>query len=57
MRTWRRAAAKLTSDIEHVEATCLNDLSVEAAALREDAAIVRIEGEALAVGRRSLRAS
>jgi len=41
-------AAKLASDIEHIEATCLNDLAVEAAVLREDATIVRIEGEALA---------
>ena len=41
-------AAKLASDIEHIEATCLNDLAVEAASLREDANIVRIEGEALA---------
>ncbi len=40
-------AAKLASDIEHIEATCLNDLGVEAIALREDAAIARIEGEAL----------
>ena len=45
-------AAKLASDIEHIEATCLNDLGAEAAALREDAAIVRIEGEALAARKR-----
>jgi len=40
-------AAKLTSDIEHIDATCLNDLGTEAATLREDAAVVRIEGDAL----------
>jgi chromosome segregation protein len=40
-------AAKLTSDIEHIEAACVSDLSVEAAELRGDEAIVRIEGEAL----------
>jgi chromosome segregation protein len=40
-------AAKLTSDIEHMEATCLNDLSVEAGTLREDAGIARIEGDVL----------
>ena len=40
-------AAKLTSDLEHLEATCLNDLSVEATTLREDATIVRIEAEHL----------
>jgi chromosome segregation protein len=40
-------AAKLTSDLEHIEATCLNDLSVEASTLREDGTIERIEAEAL----------
>ena len=40
-------AAKLTSDLEHLEATCINDLSLEASALREDESIVRIEAEAL----------
>jgi len=35
-------AAKLTSDIEHMESTCLNELGVEAAALRMDEAIARI---------------
>jgi chromosome segregation protein len=40
-------AAKLTSDLEHLETTCLNDLSVEASALRADTTIPRIEAEAL----------
>jgi chromosome segregation protein len=40
-------AAKLTSDLEHLEATCLNDLSAEATVLREDTTIERIEAEAL----------
>jgi chromosome segregation protein len=40
-------AAKLASDIEHIEGTCLNDLGAEASTLREDAGIVRIEGDAL----------
>ncbi len=40
-------AAKLTSDIEHIEATCLNDLGLPATDLRADATIVRIEGETL----------
>ncbi|MDP9038290.1 MAG: chromosome segregation protein SMC, partial [Acidobacteriota bacterium] len=45
-------AAKLASDVEHMEATCLNDLNVEAGVLRADAEIVRIScsedgGEAL----------
>ena len=39
--------AKVTSDIEHLEATCLNDLGAEAGALRVDASIARIEGAAL----------
>jgi chromosome segregation protein len=40
-------AAKLASDIEHIEATCLNDLAVEAITLRTDETITRIEGDAL----------
>src|SRR5258708_18444462 len=40
-------AAKLASDIEHIDATCLNDLGAEASALREDETIARIEGDAL----------
>ena len=40
-------AAKLASDIEHIDATCLNDLGAEAVTLREDPAIARIEGEDL----------
>jgi chromosome segregation protein len=47
--------AKLTSDIEHLEATCLNDLGVEAAILRADTEIVRIEGEALTEGESEAR--
>jgi chromosome segregation protein len=54
-------AAKLASDIEHIEATCLNDLGAEASVLREDAEIVRIDcsqdgGEALAVEEEEARA-
>ena len=40
-------AAKLASDIEHIDATCLNDLGIEAITLREDQTIARIEGDAL----------
>ena len=40
-------AAKLASDIEHIDATCLNDLGAEPITLREDATIARIEGDAL----------
>jgi chromosome segregation protein len=49
-------AAKLASDIEHIDATCLNELGAQAAALREDAEIVRIEGEALTVEEEAARA-
>ncbi len=37
------AAAKLASDLQHVEEACINDLGVEASALREDGEIVRIQ--------------
>jgi chromosome segregation protein len=40
-------AAKLGSDLEHIEATCLNDLAIPSADLRGDATIERIEGAAL----------
>lgn len=40
--------ATLTADLKHLEETCLNDLGIEAVALRQDAEIARIEGEALA---------
>jgi chromosome segregation protein len=49
-------AAKLASDIEHIEATCLNDLGAEALVLRSDASIGRIEGEALTVEEEASRA-
>ncbi len=45
--TYTARVAKLTSDIEHIDATCLNDLGIEASILREDLAITRIEGDAL----------
>ena len=41
------AAAKLASDLQHIEESCVNDLGVEASALREDAEIARIEACAL----------
>lgn len=39
--------AKLRSDLEHLEASCLTEINVEAAVLRADAEIVRIAGEEL----------
>ncbi|MGA8938799.1 MAG: chromosome segregation protein SMC [Acidobacteriaceae bacterium] len=49
-------AAKLSSDLEHIETTCINDLSVEAITLREDSTIERIEADALAAEDESARA-
>ena len=40
--------AKLHSDLEHLEASCLAEVNVEACVLRADAEIAHIEGEALA---------
>jgi len=40
-------AARLASDIEHMEATCLSDLGAEPSALRSDTTIDRIAGDAL----------
>ncbi len=39
--------ARLSSDIEHLEATCINDLSAEPQTLRDDASIQPLEAEAL----------
>ncbi|WP_158748746.1 chromosome segregation protein SMC [Acidobacterium sp. S8] len=39
--------ATLTADTKHLEETCVNDLGIEAIALREDTEIARIEGEVL----------
>lgn len=49
-------SAKLASDIEHLEGTCVNDLSVEASSLREDESIERIEGDALHIEDEAARA-
>jgi len=49
-------AAKLASDVEHIEATCLNDLGADASGLREDASIMRIDGEALSLEEEAARA-
>jgi len=40
-------AARLISDLEHLAATCLNDLQIEAAALRAETEIPHLEGEEL----------
>ncbi|HKF50375.1 MAG TPA: chromosome segregation protein SMC [Terracidiphilus sp.] len=50
------ALAKLQSDLEHLEASCLAEVNVEAVVLREDAELARIEGEALAAEEETCRA-
>jgi chromosome segregation protein len=40
--------AKLRSDLEHLEASCLTEVNAEAAMVRADAEIVRLTGEELA---------
>ncbi len=39
--------ARLAADLEHLEASCVSELSVEPQTLREDTAIQRLEGAAL----------
>jgi chromosome segregation protein len=48
--------AKLRSDLEYLEASCLAEVNVEAQVLREDAEIVRLAGEELAAEDESCRA-
>ena len=47
--------AKLRSDLEHLEASCLAEVNVEAAALREDLELVHVEGEVLAAEEEACR--
>jgi chromosome segregation protein len=48
-------AAKLRSDLEHLEGSCLTEVNVEAAELRADAEIVHIADEPLAVEEETCR--
>ncbi len=48
--------AKLRSDLEHLEASCLAEVNVEAQVLRADAEIVRLAGEELATEEETCRA-
>ncbi len=48
-------AAKLRSDLEHLEASCLAEVNAEAGELRADAEIVRIADEALAIEEETCR--
>ncbi len=47
--------AKLRSDLEHLEGSCLTEVNAEAATLRADAEIVRIADEMLAVEEETCR--
>ena len=47
--------AKLHSDLEYLEASCLAEVNVEAQVLREDAEIIRIADEALAAEEETCR--
>ena len=47
--------AKLSSDLEHLESTCLNDLGVPPSELRSDQGIVLIAGDALNQGEAETR--
>ena len=40
-------AAKLRSDLEHLEASCLNELNLEASALRAEEGLAHLEGDEL----------
>jgi len=48
-------AAKLRSDLEHLEASCLAEVNIEAAVLRADAEIMRIADEMLAIEEETCR--
>ncbi len=48
--------AKLGSDLEHLEASCLSEVNLEAALLRADAQIARLAGEELTAEEESCRA-
>jgi chromosome segregation protein len=48
-------AAKLRSDLEHLEASCLNEVNAEAAVLRADETIAHIMDEELAVEEETCR--
>lgn len=49
-------AARLASDIEHIDSTCLNDLGVDPVSLRADSSIDRINGETLLLQEEESRA-
>jgi chromosome segregation protein len=48
-------AAKLSSDLEHLEGSCLSEVNVEAQVLREDAELQRLDAEMLAAEEETCR--
>ncbi len=48
-------AAKLRSDLEHLEASCLTEVNVEAAVLRADGGLTHLEGEELSAEEETCR--
>ncbi|MGH9589255.1 MAG: chromosome segregation protein SMC, partial [Terracidiphilus sp.] len=48
-------AAKLGSDLEHLEGSCLSEVNVEAQVLREDAELPRLDAETLAAEEETCR--
>ena len=48
-------AAKLSSDLEHLEGSCLSEVNVEAQVLREDAELPRLDAELLAAEEETCR--
>ena len=48
--------ARLSSDLEHLETTCINDLSVEPQILRDDSGIARLDAAALTTEDEATRA-
>jgi chromosome segregation protein len=53
--TLSSAVAKLRSDLEHLGASCLTEVNIEAAVLRADEGIVLLAGEALAAEEETCR--
>lgn len=54
--TLNTRGATLTAELAHLEETCINDLGVEAATLRSNSEIARIEGEPLSAEDEACRA-
>ena len=51
----RSSLARLCADVEHIEASCLNEVNVVAAALRTDGELARLTGDELALEEEACR--